>query len=491
MTGGRPAGDPVAGDHLSGPFAPPAPLDPFDPRTALDATGILAQFNDLAVLSAADIHVARCLFELGAAGRGPTRGGSGDGAGAGWADDAVVLAAALAVRAPRLGHVCTDLAAARGTTITDSESPEEVRNLPWPPTEAWTSLVAASGLAANGDDDPAERPLRLCGALLYLDRYWRQECQVAADLEDRSRHPAAGVDLGVLAAGLDRLFPPLVAAPGLGAPPEPGPDLPRLAGAAAVVRRFSVIAGGPGTGKTTAVARVLALLGEQAEAAGAPLPRLALAAPTGKAAGRLEEAVHAEAATLAVSAQIRAQLLATSASTVHRLLGWRPGSHSRFRHHHGNRLPHDVVVVDETSMVSLSLMAKLVDAVRPDARLILVGDPEQLASIEAGAVLGDVVGPAAHGLRMGTRTRAALAEVTGREVPATEPASPTSVGDGIVVLRQVHRYGGGIAALAGAVQAGDEDAAVGLLASGAGDLRWIDADGAEAATEVRLGPVRA
>ena len=140
-------------------------------------------------------------------------------------------------------------------------------------------------------------------------------------------------------------------------------------------RRFAVVAGGPGTGKTTTVARIVALLAEQAAAAGAPAPLVALAAPTGKAAARLEEAVHAEAAKLDVTSSVREALLALNASTLHRLLGWRPDSHSRFRHNRGNRLPHDVVIVDETSMVSLSLMARLVEAVRPEARLVLVGDP--------------------------------------------------------------------------------------------------------------------
>ena len=154
-----------------------------------------------------------------------------------------------------------------------------------------------------------------------------------------------------------------------------------------------MIAGGPGTGKTTTVARIVALLIEQAVAGRAARPPLiALAAPTGKAAARLQEAVHEEAARLPVGERSRRSCSGLRASTLHRLLGWRPGSHSRFRHDRGNRLPHDVVIVDETSMVSLSLMARLVEAVRPDARLILVGDPGQLTSIEAGAVLGDIVG---------------------------------------------------------------------------------------------------
>ncbi|MEA2191048.1 MAG: exodeoxyribonuclease alpha subunit, partial [Solirubrobacteraceae bacterium] len=199
----------------------------------------------------------------------------------------------------------------------------------------------------------------------------------------------------------------------------------------------------PGTGKTTTVARIVALLLEQQRADDHDL-LIGLAAPTGKAAARLEEAVHDEAQGLDVAGAVRAQLLDLHASTLHRLLGWRPGSHSRFRHHRANRLPHDVVIVDETSMVSLSLMARLVEAVRPGARLVLVGDPGQLTSIEAGAVLGDIVGPA--------------------------------TGEGIVVLDRVHRFGGAIALLADAIRAGDGDAVMALLEAQPDDVTWIAAD---------------
>ena len=174
---------------------------------------------------------------------------------------------------------------------------------------------------------------------------------------------------------------------------------------------------------------------------------MALAAPTGKAAARLQEAVHDESATLPVSDEVRAAMIGLRASTLHRLLGWKPGSHSRFRHDRGNRLPHDVVIVDETSMVSLSLMARLVEAVRPEARLILVGDPGQLTSIEAGVVLGDIV-----------------------------DSGPRPRGKGIVVLERVHRYGGGIAKLANAIRDGDGDGAVAALGAAPGELTWLPTD---------------
>ena len=451
--------------------------DPCDVRLALRAPGGLAEFNAAGVLNAADVHVALRFGRL-----------------ADEADGHVLLAAALAVRAPRLGHVHVDLATVRHTATVDVDVPVDLQALPWPEPPAWVAALLGSPLVANGETGPDDRPLRLIGSWLYLDRYWREERQVAADLVVRAEHPFGGVNVPVLRAGLDRLFPDATAS-----------DRQRLAAAVAVLRPLTVVAGGPGTGKTTTVARILALLDEQARAAGAPPPLVALTAPTGKAAARLEEAVHQEAAGLDVDDDLRSRLLATKASTLHRLLGWQPGNRSRFRHHRGTRLPHDVVVVDETSMVSLSQMAKLVEAVRPDARLVLVGDPQQLASVEAGAVLGDIVGPAADRLLMRPAARAALAEATG-EAPASSATGvplpdytgkgtpvaagePPAVGDGIVVLRRVHRFGGGIATLADAVRRGDADGTIAALSAGNNDVSWLPLDLAES-PGAALGPIR-
>ena len=182
-----------------------------------------------------------------------------------------------------------------------------------------------------------------------------------------------------------------------------------------------MIAGGPGTGKTTTVARIVALLAEQP----GPPPHVALAAPTAKAANRLREAVQEEARELDVDPGVRALLEGLDATTLHRLLGRRPGSDSRFRHHRGNRLPHDAIVVDETSMVSLSLMARLLEAVRPEARLVLVGDPAQLSSIEAGAVLGDIVGPATGEASSCSSASTATAAGSTTWPPPCGPATPT------------------------------------------------------------------
>ena len=235
---------------------------------------------------------------------------------------------------------------------------------------AWVAACAGRPLVADGPDAPDGRPLRLVDGLLYLERYWRQEELVRTELAARA--DIVCTDTRVWSTSNDcvpawrgcsatRTTP---ASTGSGSPQRS----PRFG-------RVTVLAGGPGTGKTTTVAQILALLRDRP---GAP-PRIALAAPTGKAAARLQEAVR-EAGDV--------DDLPT-ASTCTASSGWQPGR-SRFRHDRFDRLPYDVIVVDETSMVSLTLMARLLDAVRPDARLVLVGDPDQLASVEAGAVLGDL-----------------------------------------------------------------------------------------------------
>jgi exodeoxyribonuclease V alpha subunit len=173
---------------------------------------------------------------------------------------------------------------------------------------------------------------------------------------------------------------------------------------------------------------------------------MALAAPTGKAAARLQEAVQAEIDKLDVADQRRVSGL--RATTLHRLLGSRPDTSSRFRHHRGNRLPHDVIVVDETSMVSLTMMARLLEAVRPHTRLLLVGDPDQLASVEAGAVLADLVdGLGARG-----------------EVQV------------VAELKTSHRFGESIGELASSIRAGDGDRVIEILQVGGDHIEWIEAD---------------
>ena len=424
--------------------------DRFAATRALDAPEPLRSFNDLGVLSAADVHVARTLAGL-----------------AGGTDVVVQLAIALAVRAPRLGHVFVDLATVRDTAAVESEEVVNLSALPWPAPAAWADAVGKTPrLVALGEDEYQDPlPLRLVGTKLYLDRYWREERQVAADLLAGSAAFAAGVDVSLLASGTDRLFG------------ERDDHLQRCAAACAVLRRLSVIAGGPGTGKTTTVARVAALIYEQSAAAGRPVPLIALTAFTGKASARLQELVHIEAAQLEVDDALRAWLLELSASTIHRLLGRKPGSYAKFRHSRSNCLPHDVVIVDETSMVSLSLMARLLEAVRPDARVVLVGDPGQLTAIEAGAVLRDIVGPSAEGLRMTSSMQGLLSAAIGSDVAAATPPAGVTIGDGIVVLERVHRYGEGIARVAEAIRRGDGEGTVAALRSApASEVSWVPVD---------------
>jgi exodeoxyribonuclease V alpha subunit len=230
-----------------------------------------------------------------------------------------------------------------------------------------------------------------------------------------------------------------------------------------------VIAGGPGTGKTTTVAQLITVLRRRL----GPDLRIALAAPTGKAAARLEEAVHSAEGRL--TAADRAALAAISASTLHRLLGWRPGAASRFRHDRDNHLPFDVVIVDESSMVPLTMMARLVEALAPATRLVLVGDPDQLASVEAGAVLGDLVDPDDVGpLTPGFATR--LAAATTVDCGERAAGRGAELRQSVVLLRKIHRYdaGGPIADLAELVRAGRAEEALELLRSGPAGLVFLE-----------------
>jgi exodeoxyribonuclease V alpha subunit len=400
------------------------------PERARHAQGVLAEFNAAGVLAAADVHVAQALGRLG-----------------GETDDAVLLAAALTVRGTRAGSVVLDLASAAETIVpealeaagfeagggTAETGAPDPAALPWPEPAEWIARCAASPLC-GGEDDPAGPPLRLVGGSMWLDRYFGQERFVAAELLARSAAPGPDVDTVRLEAALDRLFPASSDAD------------QRAAAAGAATSLLTVVAGGPGTGKTTTVARLLAALADQP----GPPPRVGLATPTGKAAVRLEEAVRAALDDL--GAADAARVGEVSASTIHRLLGSRIDTRSRFTHNRENRLPHDVVILDETSMVSLTLMARVLEAVRPTARLILVGDPDQLASVEAGAVLGDIVG------RSGS--------------------APSRLAGHVVTLRRNRRFAdrGVIARLAAAVRDGAGDEVLTLLRSGEPGIEFVEVD---------------
>jgi exodeoxyribonuclease V alpha subunit len=422
----------------------------FAAELALRAEGLLRDFNRSGILTAADVHVARRLAAM-----------------CGERDEAVQLATALTVRSTRLGSVVLDLATAAETISPDTEdgvTAEVTVPLAWP--DRWVERCAASPLIGG--------PLRRVGSQLWLTRYWDQEERVATELLDRCAAAPTDLDLGVLGTGMQRLFP-------LAADADQ-----RQAAAVCALSRVSVLAGGPGTGKTTTVARLLALLREQH-----PTWRVALAAPTGKAAARLEEAVRSS--TAALPAQDRARLGDLPATTLHRLLGWRPDSRSRFRHDRTNRLPVEVVVVDEGSMVSLTLMARLLEALRPSTRLVMVGDPDQLASVEAGAVLGDLIDRTTLGRRTASFA-ATLREVLPDLDVGELPESPAgAVRNGVSALSINRRYAadGEIAELAAAVQNGDGPEALAVLRSGRRSVEFVEVNDDTRPTDLDLAGLRA
>ncbi|MFI7855891.1 exodeoxyribonuclease V subunit alpha [Pseudomonas promysalinigenes] len=360
-------------------------------------------------------------------------------------DPLLLLAAALASHQLGHGHVCLDLQQTLAEPDFALSLPPEGDALTGPlllPSQlladldlpTWLQRIAASTLVADGDAPGQQaRPLVLSGQRLYLRRYWSYERQIDQTLRLRlSQSEAAPADLPARLAQLfdDGALPGQV-------------DWQKLACALATRAGFSIITGGPGTGKTTTVVRLLALLQAPAVEQGRPL-RIRLAAPTGKAAARLTESIGQQVERLQVTAQVRGHI-PTDVSTVHRLLGSRPGSR-HFRHHAGNPLPLDVLVVDEASMIDLEMMANLLQALPPKARLILLGDKDQLASVEAGAVLGDLCRDAEEG-RYSPATQAWLEQIGGQSLAASGleqgDAQRNPLAQQVVMLRFSRRFGEG------------------------------------------------
>lgn len=385
----------------------------------------------------------------------------------------LILGAALASHQLGQGHVCLDLAATLAdpdfalSLPPEGEEAEQAMLLPSRvlaglSLDDWLSACAGSLLLEAGKDIA---PLILAGPCLYLRRYWDYERRVAGHIAERLRAASAAPE--GLAARLASLFPEPLVLNG-----ERLTDWQKLACALAAQGRFTLITGGPGTGKTTTVVRLLALLQEAAMANGAPL-RLSLAAPTGKAAARLTESIGGQVASLPVDEAVRQQI-PSSVTTLHRLLGSRPDSR-HFRHDAGNPLPLDVLVVDEASMIDLEMMANLLDALPAHARLILLGDKDQLASVEAGAVLGELCREAEQA-GYSHATREWLERQTGERLndPALAPGEQ-ALAQRIVMLRHSRRFGSGsgIGRLARAVNAGDSESARATLAAGGDDLHVL------------------
>jgi exodeoxyribonuclease V alpha subunit len=315
-----------------------------------------------------------------------------------------VLGAALCLAELRRGAVCVLL-------DDPPVAPADIAPA-WPDPRHWRAALARSPMVQEGPG-PVARPLRLIADRLYLQRFWQDEDLIrsAVAVQADSQFDADRVE-----AAIAQMF---VAVPGAPA----ASDEQLQAARAAANHRITLLAGGPGTGKTWTVARILAVLEQLTEGD----VRVALAAPTGKAATRLQEAIAQERPRAAPD-----WLADLQPATLHRLLGRRSGTRETFRHDADHPLPFDVIIVDEMSMVSLPLMARLLAAVGEGTRLVLVGDPNQLASVEAGAVFGDLV-----------RMR--------------------GEGDGLVTLQRNYRFTGQLSRLAAAVRDGDQDGAMAAL----------------------------
>jgi len=399
----------------------------------------------------------------------------------GGAELPLLLAALVLSELEGRGHSCLLLADLAEDAPTLLGWPEEewkalaraVRPLP-KGVKNWAARLAAHEQVWRVGDLDYGQPLVLDGERFYLRRYWRDETVVADSVRARAL-ALRDIDPAPVRPWLDVLFTS-PRAPS----EEERPDWQKLACAIALRGAIAIITGGPGTGKTYTVARLLALL--FATAPDAAQQRIALAAPTGKAAARLKQSIDkalGELADRVGNALPLRELTARmgAARTLHSLLGARPDTRA-FAYHRGNPLDVDVLIVDEASMVHLEMMAALLDALPPGATLVLLGDKDQLASVEAGAVLGDLCAEAQAG-NYDAATLAYAQAASGETIPDAYAGPGGALAQQTVMLRHSRRFSGPIGRLALAVNAGEVDAAIATLrkeGEGAGDspLHWIE-----------------
>jgi exodeoxyribonuclease V alpha subunit len=391
--------------------------------------------SDSGFFSAYDLHFARLVGRFGGA-----------------ENHDLALAAALVSRATGNGDVCLDLNSCTDRLIAESGAAPAC-----PAVDRWVEALQESPAVGR----PGERrPLVLDDRhRLYLYRYWEYESRLAAGILMRAGSPVEGLDIDRLQAAIRRHFAGRCGAE---------TDWQQVAVAVALLKRFAVITGGPGTGKTTTVAKLLAVWDELNE--GRPA-RVRLAAPTGKAAARLKESLRSGSGPQAMTVSEGAAP-AVEVYTLHRLL--KPVAGTPFFHHHaGNPLPADLVIVDEASMVDLALMAKLVDALPEGGRLVLIGDRDQLASVEAGSVLSDICGRSRR-LGFSLEFGGLIRQLTGQAVPVTTGRQPLQ--DCIVELQTSYRFAAGsaIGELSRAVNGGNVQRTVEILTqSGEGSVDWL------------------
>ena len=354
------------------------------------------------------------------------------------------LAAKLVSNFRARGDVCVPLRDVTATQVGKMGSTEV------PALENWVKNLRSSGVVG----DPGEfAPLILDQSdRLYLQRYWKYEDELGRNLQARlgDKSPR-DFDPRDLVQGIAELFP--------------GPsDLQKVAAFVAATSRLCVISGAPGTGKTRTIVLICALL---IRLAAKRELTFALAAPTGKAAARLKETIAQTGLSLRLPGDLK---LPADASTIQRLLGAR-GDSPHFRYNAKNPLTADVVIVDEASMIDLALLAKLFDAIRPEARIILVGDKDQLASVEAGSAFRDICTPGFE-LGVSVSLAEAFAKSTGEKLDGTS-TDQAPIHSVVVELRRNYRFtpGAGIGELSSAVNRGDAVGAITVLKS-AGSIRW-------------------
>lgn len=382
------------------------------------------------------------------------------------AGDGLLLAVALVVRGSRQGEVCLllDQLAGAGTAVlsgSDGDDPGvAVGELP--SLAGWINELRHSSVVG----EPGEfKPFILDAAnRFYLYRHWENEQRLAALLTGRLRLPSTSQDLHRLATGISRVFPDTERDPTV-------VDWQKVAAVTGLLRDFCVITGGPGTGKTFTVVKLVALL---QEIASPQYLHIGLTAPTGKSAVRLSEAITAIKQQIELDPEVMAQI-PEKAMTIHRLLGSRADS-PQCRYGPDNQLPLDVLIVDEASMVDQTLMCKLLEAISPRCRLVLLGDKNQLASVEPGRVLGDICA----GIRRNRFSAFFAQQLRQVGVSLGETVRDSGVSDledRVVLLEKSFRFDdtSAIAALAAAVEGGRQHEAVSLLTDGRSEeVRWHD-----------------
>lgn len=383
----------------------------------------------------------------------------------------VLVATALLAQMEGRGHSCLslrELAAAPvallGWSEPESTAVESLWSMLPPNLDEWLRALSATRVVRVVGQVPDQgQPLVLAGTdgdapLLYLRRYWGHERLVSGHILHRSQAKGDSVDPAQTRKWLELFFPTISGSKEC--------NWQKVACALALRGRLAVITGGPGTGKTYTAARLLALL--FATAPDADHLRVSLAAPTGKAAARLKQAIDGALDDLKSQVGSALDLSALvqrvgAARTLHSLLGARPDTR-HFAHHAGRPLDVDVLIVDEASMVHLEMMSALLDALPPDARLILLGDKDQLASVEAGAVLGDLCRDAQSG-QYNADTVAFISQVAGESIPASYLAQGqgAALAQQTAMLRLSRRFGGPIGQLAMAVNEGNVPEALSVL----------------------------